>query len=63
LAVQHGLDVPSIPNDEAVELFNNLNDLIRTAREREENPGIIQQPFCIITKDVNHPEHLMVNVL
>ena len=35
LAIQYKLDVASIPSNEAQELFDNLNDLINTAREAE----------------------------
>jgi hypothetical protein len=35
LAIQYKLDVSSIPNEEVQELFDNLNDLINSAREAE----------------------------
>ena len=36
-AIQHGLDVSFIPNNEIKELFDNLNDLINKAREYDKN--------------------------
>jgi len=44
-AMQFGLDLSSIPNNEIKELFDNLNNLIETARGNEKLEEVSSNPL------------------